>query len=69
FSCIEHGLYKGSDKKGFKLWPNSPTTKKGACLTDDIAAEAFKLSKKSVPVALKMLVEKVPCESLTRLRG
>ncbi|CAF3671093.1 unnamed protein product [Rotaria socialis] len=69
FSCIEHGLYKGSDKKGFKLWPNSPTTKKGACLTDDIAAEAFKLSKKSVPVALKMLVEKVPRESLTRLRG
>ncbi|CAF3375448.1 unnamed protein product [Rotaria socialis] len=69
FSCIEHGLYKGSDKKGFNLWPNSPTTKKGACLTDDIAAEAFKLSKKSVPVALKMLVEKVPRESLTRLRG
>ncbi|CAF2248485.1 unnamed protein product [Rotaria magnacalcarata] len=28
FSCIEHGLYKGSDKKGFKLWPKSSTTGK-----------------------------------------
>ncbi|CAM4815496.1 unnamed protein product [Rotaria magnacalcarata] len=53
FSCIEHGLYKGSDKKGFKLWPKSSTTEKDDCLTDDIAAEAFKLSKKSVPVALR----------------
>ncbi|CAM4815711.1 unnamed protein product [Rotaria magnacalcarata] len=69
FSFIEYGLFKGSDKKGVKLWPNSSTTKKGACLTDDIATEAFKLSKNSVPNALDMLVEKVPAKCLTGLRG
>ncbi|CAF4895947.1 unnamed protein product [Rotaria socialis] len=69
FSCIEHGLYKGSDKKGLKLWPNSSRTKEGASLTDDIATEAFKLSKKSLPNALDMLVEKVPLKCLNGLRG